>query len=46
VNGAVPDWDDVRRIALGLPQTSEERSRGLAGGGFAGKGRPADGVGS
>jgi hypothetical protein len=23
-------WDDVRRIALALPETSEERSRGLA----------------
>jgi hypothetical protein len=25
----VADWDDVRRIALGLPQTSERSSRGL-----------------
>jgi hypothetical protein len=23
------DWDDVRRIALGLPETDEGRSRGL-----------------
>jgi hypothetical protein len=23
-------WDDVRRIALGLPETSEQSSRGLA----------------
>lgn len=23
-------WDDVRRIALALPQTNEERARGLA----------------
>jgi hypothetical protein len=26
----VATWDDVRRIALALPQTSEETSRGLA----------------
>ena len=24
------DWDDVRRIALALPETSEKESRGLA----------------
>src|SRR4051794_28510542 len=24
------DWDDVRRLALGLPDTSEDSSRGLA----------------
>ena len=28
--GLVADWDDVRRIALGLPETSERPSRGLA----------------
>ena len=28
--GAVADWDDVRRIALALPATSERLSRGLA----------------
>jgi len=27
--GEVSDWDDVRRIALGLPGTSEVQSRGL-----------------
>jgi hypothetical protein len=27
---AVADWEDVRRIALGLPETSEQRSRGHA----------------
>src|ERR671939_385715 len=27
--GEVSDWDDVRRIALGLPGTSEVESRGL-----------------
>jgi hypothetical protein len=26
----VPGWDDVRRIALALPETSERRSRDLA----------------
>jgi hypothetical protein len=26
----VAGWDDVRRIALGLPETSERTSRGLA----------------
>jgi hypothetical protein len=26
----VAHWDDVRRIALALPETSEQRSRGLA----------------
>jgi hypothetical protein len=26
----VADWDDVRRIALALPETSEQTSRGLA----------------
>jgi hypothetical protein len=26
----VAGWDDVRRIALALPETSEQRSRGLA----------------
>jgi hypothetical protein len=26
----VADWDDVRRIALALPETSEQSSRGLA----------------
>jgi hypothetical protein len=26
----VADWDDVRRIALGLPDTSERKSRELA----------------
>ncbi len=26
----MPDWDDVRRIALALPQTSERPSRGHA----------------
>jgi hypothetical protein len=25
----VADWDDVRRLALALPETSERRSRGL-----------------
>jgi hypothetical protein len=25
------DWDDVRRIALALPETSEQSSRGTAG---------------
>jgi hypothetical protein len=28
--GAVATWDDVRRIALSLPETSEEARRGLA----------------
>jgi hypothetical protein len=27
---AVSSWDDVRRIALGLPETSEQSRRGLA----------------
>lgn len=42
-------WDDVRRIALELPETSEGESRGLASWGVRGKGlvwerplRPAD----
>jgi hypothetical protein len=26
----VADWDDVRRIALGMPETSEQSSRDLA----------------
>jgi hypothetical protein len=26
----MPTWDDVRRIALALPETSERESRGLA----------------
>jgi len=45
----VRDWEDVRRIALGLPETSEESSRGLASWRVRGKGfvwerplRPAD----
>ena len=28
--GAMATWDDVRRIALGLPEASERESRGLA----------------
>ena len=28
--GDVADWDDVRRLALGLPETAEHVSRGLA----------------
>jgi hypothetical protein len=28
--GRMADWDDVRRIALGLPQTNERPSRGHA----------------
>ena len=27
---SVADWEDVRRIALALPETSEEKRRGLA----------------
>jgi len=28
--GAVADWEDVRRLALALPDTEEQRSRGQA----------------
>jgi hypothetical protein len=34
----VADWDDVRRIALALPETSEETSRGVASWSVRGKG--------
>jgi hypothetical protein len=33
----VADWEDVRRIALALPETSEETSRGLASWSVRGK---------
>jgi hypothetical protein len=33
----VPHWDDVRRIALGLPETSEGSSRGNASWSVRGK---------
>ena len=32
------EWEDVRRIALALPETSEETSRGLASWSVRGKG--------
>jgi hypothetical protein len=33
----VATWDDVRRIALALPETSEDSSRGVAGWSVRGK---------
>lgn len=35
---AVATWDDVRRIALALPATSEQSSRGIAQWGVKDKG--------
>jgi hypothetical protein len=35
---AMADWDDVRRIALSLPETSEDQSRGQAHWKVRGKG--------
>src|ERR1700722_18860876 len=29
-DGSMPDWEDVRRISLGLPETSERPSHGFA----------------